>query len=170
MVEVFLILLTHSSVNTMASLLVTGLESPEIGEQGGDDSAYLSDGVASFFLVHDIPFKFVESLEGFADLDNNVEGVVRQIVKHVVHHTVLFFATEGIDGKGGVSEVAVLIVLEHKISDRVPRLSEVFKFGLPEISSDIHEDFIKTADFFGNPTSEAFRGGFFDGGFIGTCE
>jgi hypothetical protein len=55
----------------------------------------------------------VKGLEGFADLDNNIKGIVRQIVDHFIHYTVLFFVAKSVDGKSSISEVAVLVILEH---------------------------------------------------------
>jgi hypothetical protein len=119
----------------------------------------LSKGITFLFLIHHFPFEIMEGLESFADLDNNIECIVRKIIYDVLTHTVTFFLTVGVNSIGSLSKVAVLVVLKHKIADGVPRLFSVYELNRPEVTSSSGDEFVESMNFFCNPTSKTLRRG-----------
>jgi hypothetical protein len=101
----------------------------------------------------------MEGLESFADLDNNIECIVRKIIYDVLTHTVTLFLAVGVNSIGSLSKVAVLVVLKHKIADGVPRLFSVYELNRPEVTSSSGDEFVESMNFFCNPTSKTLRRG-----------
>ena len=93
------------------------------------------------------------NLDGISLLSFSISA---HVIQDGVSFRVLFLSTVIVDCECSVSEVAVLVVLKHKIADGVPRLFSVYELNRPEGISSSGDEFVESMNFFSNPETKTF--------------